>query len=205
MKIITDVDEMDQALDVVGNVLESSYGLPQERDWRFPDGSVGAFPTWILGNKGLVIGFSTERRMNSGRPIVLALRQAASAFTPIVEINIPPQANRSVQGCFAFDEHKQLWLCHRGSRLTVQAYQRKRLSKRMIHTYFRNWLVPSREQNGTASDREAYIIRVTTLPEKNIQRNLQSFAERVEKLKRAWVEHEGDDKKMMRFVLKNPA
>lgn len=205
MDIISDVLRIDQILEDTNAFLEASYGIPPERNWSFPDGSTGSFPTWSLGSKTLLLGFSTKHRMNSGRPIVLALKQSASALTPTVEINIPPQPNKRVQGCFAFDEHRRLWFCHRGSRLTVQAYQRKRLKKQMIHRYFRDWLVLAREQSDKTSVRESYVIRVTPLPGKNTHRNLRSFAKRVEELKKAWVEYKGDERKMMRFISRNPA
>jgi hypothetical protein len=204
MRIITDRKEMNQTLKTVDKALEETCGPAQDEKWTFPDGFSDPFPTRLPANGRLVVGFSTERKMKSGRPIILALDQSTPPFTSTVELNIPPQANRRVQGCFARDANEELWLCHRGSLLTVQAYQRKRLTKKVIHWYFDRWLIDAWEQIGTGRDKKLKVIRVAPLPTPHLHRYLLHFANHVAKLKNTWGDYEGDFKKMRRFTKPAP-
>jgi hypothetical protein len=193
---------VNQILKTVDKALEKTCGPAQEKKWSFPDGSPGCFPTRFPANGRLAVGFSIERKMKSGRPIVLALDQSTPPFTSTVELNIPPQANRRVQGCFARDAKGKLWLCHRGSRLTVQASQRKRLTKQVIHRYFDHWLISAWEQIGTKRGKTLKVICVAPMPTPHLHRCLLHFAKHVKKLKGAWAANDGNDNKMQAFLEK---
>ncbi|NMO21474.1 hypothetical protein HPC49_33020 [Pyxidicoccus fallax] len=204
MRILTDAPGMERALKSVEKILRSC-GPVQERHWSFPDGSSAYFPTWLWTGGNLAVGFSTEHLMKSGRPIVLSLEKPTSTYSPNVEVNIPLEANTAVQGCFAIDKDGVAWLCHRGSRLTVQAFHRKRLKKWMIHDYFRKWLYTAVECNGANRETVCRVIRVTPLSKPPFHQNLERFASSVKKLKNAWITYEGSDEKMSEFISRNYA
>ena len=202
MRIIADKPGLERALKNIKKILRA-HGPEQKRDWSFPDGYSGPFPTWIWEGGRLAIGFSAKPLMKSGRPIILSLENPALAYSSSVEINIPPEANSAVQGCFAIDKYGTAWLCHRGSRLTTQAFQRRRLKKRVIHDYFRKWIVPALERNVVGDDTACDVIRVTPLSGQSFHRNLHCFAFSVKKLKQAWITHRGSDEKMKEFISRN--
>jgi hypothetical protein len=109
-------------------------------------------------------------------PILIACEKATSGMSPIVEVNIPEVADGRVNGCFALDEDRKLWLCHRGNKLTVN--QNDKITKKSIHRHFKEWLEPSID--GKAFTR---IIPVFALDSKAIGLEIADFAQEVKALK----------------------
>ncbi|MFL5351491.1 hypothetical protein [Archangium sp.] len=173
------------ALEELNVRLRDALGNPEEFSWTFPDGNKDALPTWHRRMKGeyLTIGFKPDFRWSSQSnaskrrcPVLISLEKAHDGMSLLVEVNIPRKADRRVNGCFSLDEDHQLWLCHRGTKLTVN--QTDKITKEKIHRHFRKKIVPAAD--GDACVR---IIPLFPLNSKRIRFELLEFAQEVAKLK----------------------
>ena len=185
MLIIRKKHNAREALNELNNRLLETLGNPMKCRWAFPDGNQDTLPTWSRRVKGgyLTIGFKPafkwSSQVNSSKlrcPILISLEKASSGIAPLVEVNIPEVADRLVNGCFSLDEDRQLWLCHRGNKLTVN--QNEKISKKAIHRHFKGVLVPVVD-----GDVGAKVIPLFALDSKRIKSGLIEFAREIEALK----------------------
>jgi hypothetical protein len=185
MLILRKTNNAQEALKKLNERLSKALGKSKECRWTFPDGNQDTLPTWSRRVKGgyLTIGFTPAfkwySQVNSSKlrcPILISLEKASNGISPLVEVNIPKVADRLVNGCFSLDEDRQIWLCHRGNRLTVN--QKEKIPKKAIHRHFKGILVPAMD-----GDAGAKVIPLFALNSQGLKSGLVEFARNVEMLK----------------------
>jgi len=185
MLIVRKTSNARKGLNELNGRLLEALGEPVECQWTFPDGNQYGLPTWSRRVRGgyLTIGFKpgfnwTSQTNSKKRrcPILITLEKAVAGMSPLVEVNIPEVADRLINGCFSLDEDRQLWLCHRGNKLTVN--QNEKITKNAIHRHFRESLVPAAD-----GDICVKIIPIFALNSDGIKPGLVDFAQKIEALK----------------------
>ena len=168
------------ALRVFRNKLREIAGKPKELEWRFPNGSRGEYPTYLVKTYLGELQIAVPGRWGTRNPHLIRFAQKQGPLSPDVELNIPVKHNRGVSGLYAKDANGEIWLCSRG---LFTAFRGKIKCETITFPYFDKWL---HEIDDEGELRQ--IILVCSLSSPTIFDDIADFTTSVQELKKRYKE-----------------
>ena len=180
MKTLVTRKDNSKALKLFRAKLREIAGKPEELEWRFPDGSRGKYPTYLIETYLNKLEIGVPEGWKARNPHLIRFAQSQGPLSPDVELNIPKTHDRKISGLYAEDANGEIWLCSRG---LFTAFRGKIKRETITFPYFDKWLHEIDDEGESCR-----IIPVCSLSSPTIFDDIADFTTAVQELKEIYKE-----------------
>lgn len=181
MKTLVTPKDNSKALRSFRAKLREIAGKPKELEWRFPNGSRGKYPTYLVKTYLDKLEIGVPEGWEARNPHLIRFAQRQGPLSPDVELNIPEAHNRRVSGLYAKHANGEIWLCSRG---LFTAFRGK-IKRDISFSHFEKWLYEIDDE-----EKLLQIIPVCSLSSPTIFDDIADFTDAVRELKEIYKDED---------------